>query len=98
VLWIYKKVWLYLQKIRGFVYKGKYFRIFIDKSSFRLSYMWSRGWCDLQDITLFYGSDKGRFYEKFKKTVTNLNTCGPLIKTIWLVVFYVLDVYVLSMK
>jgi NADH dehydrogenase/NADH:ubiquinone oxidoreductase subunit G len=40
------------------------------------------GECDLQDITAFYGSDKGRFYEKFKRSINNLNSCGPLIKTI----------------
>lgn len=40
------------------------------------------GECDLQDITLIYGSDKGRFYELFKRSVDNLNCCGPLIKTI----------------
>jgi NADH-quinone oxidoreductase subunit G len=40
------------------------------------------GECDLQDISLTYGSDKGRFYEKFKRSVDNLNCCGPLIKTI----------------
>lgn len=40
------------------------------------------GECDLQDITLTYGSDKGRFYELFKRSVDNLNCCGPLIKTI----------------
>jgi len=40
------------------------------------------GECDLQDITLYYGSDKGRFYEKNKRSVNNLNSCGPLIKTI----------------
>lgn len=40
------------------------------------------GECDLQDITLTYGSDKGRFYELFKRAVNNLNCCGPLIKTI----------------
>jgi NADH dehydrogenase/NADH:ubiquinone oxidoreductase subunit G len=40
------------------------------------------GECDLQDITLTYGSDKGRFYELFKRSVPNLNCCGPLIKTI----------------
>ena len=40
------------------------------------------GECDSQDITLTYGSDKGRFYELFKRSVDNLNCCGPLIKTI----------------
>lgn len=44
--------------------------------------MWSRWWCDLQDISLTYGSDKGRFYEEYKRSVDNLNCCGPFIKTI----------------
>lgn len=39
------------------------------------------GECDLQDITLTYGSDRGRFYENAKKAVDNLYM-GPLIKTI----------------
>jgi NADH dehydrogenase/NADH:ubiquinone oxidoreductase subunit G len=39
------------------------------------------GECDLQDISLVFGSDRGRFYE-FKRSVTNLNCCGPLIKTV----------------
>lgn len=40
------------------------------------------GECDLQDISLTFGSDRGRFYEKRKRSVDNLNCCGPLIKTI----------------
>ena len=36
----------------------------------------------MQDISLTYGSDKGRFYEEYKRSVDNLNCCGPLIKTI----------------
>jgi NADH dehydrogenase/NADH:ubiquinone oxidoreductase subunit G len=44
--------------------------------------MWSRRRCDLQDIALVFGSDRGRFYENNKRSVTNLNSCGPLIKTI----------------
>lgn len=40
------------------------------------------GECDLQDISLTYGSDKGRFYEEYKRSIDNLNCCGPLIKTI----------------
>jgi NADH dehydrogenase/NADH:ubiquinone oxidoreductase subunit G len=40
------------------------------------------GECDLQDILLIYGSARGRFYELNKKAVTNLNSCGPLIKTV----------------
>lgn len=38
--------------------------------------------CDLQDISLMYGSDKGRFYEEKKKAVDNFSQNGPLIKTI----------------
>jgi NADH dehydrogenase/NADH:ubiquinone oxidoreductase subunit G len=38
------------------------------------------GECDLQDQTLIYGSDKGRFYE-FKRSVKD-KYCGPFIKTI----------------
>ena len=37
------------------------------------------GECDLQDQTLIFGSDRGRFYEK-KKAVNNFSS-GPLIKT-----------------
>jgi NADH-quinone oxidoreductase chain G len=40
------------------------------------------GECDLQDIVISYGSDRGRFYETTKRSVDNLNCCGPLIKTI----------------
>src|SRR3982750_2084325 len=40
------------------------------------------GECDLQDIALSYGSDTGHFYEIEKRSVDNLNCCGPLIKTI----------------
>lgn len=40
------------------------------------------GACDLQDIFLVYGSDRGRFYEINKKSVTNLNCLGPFVKTI----------------
>lgn len=40
------------------------------------------GECDLQDISLIFGSDRGRFYEVRKKSVDNLNCCGPLIKTV----------------
>lgn len=40
------------------------------------------GECDLQDIALVLGSDRGRFYELNKRSVTNLNCCGPFIKTI----------------
>jgi len=38
--------------------------------------MWS------SDILITYGSDRGRFYELNKRSVNNLNCCGPLIKTV----------------
>ena len=38
------------------------------------------GECDLQDQSLLYGNDKGRFYD-FKRAVKDKD-CGPLIKTI----------------
>ena len=38
------------------------------------------GECDLQDETLAYGSDRGRFFE-FKRTVED-KECGPIVKTI----------------
>lgn len=38
------------------------------------------GECDLQDQSLIFGSDKGRFYE-YKRSVNDKN-CGPLIKTL----------------
>jgi len=31
---------------------------------------------------MVFGSDRGRFYESKKRSVDNLNSCGPLIKTI----------------
>jgi len=40
------------------------------------------GECDLQDITLVFGADRGRFYEKLKKAVDNFSQNGPFIKTI----------------
>jgi len=40
------------------------------------------GECDLQDISLTFGSDRGRFYEQKKRAVDNFNQKGPLIKTI----------------
>lgn len=40
------------------------------------------GECDLQDISLNYGTDRSRFYEGQKRAVTNLNIGAPLIKTI----------------
>jgi NADH dehydrogenase (ubiquinone) Fe-S protein 1 len=39
------------------------------------------GECDLQDISLMFGSDRGRFYEYKKRAVDNFSN-GPLIKTI----------------
>tara|TARA_B100000614_G_scaffold262904_1_gene299983 strand:+ start:22687 stop:24774 length:2088 start_codon:yes stop_codon:yes gene_type:complete len=38
------------------------------------------GECDLQDLTMVYGSDRGRFHE-YKRSVEDKNL-GPLIKTI----------------
>nr|YP_009163151.1 NADH dehydrogenase subunit 11 [Balamuthia mandrillaris]AKT94909.1 NADH dehydrogenase subunit 11 [Balamuthia mandrillaris] len=38
------------------------------------------GECDLQDQSMIFGGDRGRFYD-FKRSVENKN-CGPLIKTI----------------
>jgi NADH dehydrogenase (ubiquinone) Fe-S protein 1 len=38
------------------------------------------GECDLQDQSMVFGSDRGRFYE-FKRSVEDKD-CGPLIKTI----------------
>jgi NADH dehydrogenase (ubiquinone) Fe-S protein 1 len=38
------------------------------------------GECDLQDITLNFGSDRSRFFE-FKRSVED-KECGPIIKTI----------------
>ena len=40
------------------------------------------GECDLQDISLIFGSDRGRFYEEKKRAVDNFSKNGPLIKTI----------------
>ena len=40
------------------------------------------GECDLQDISLMFGSDRGRFYEQNKRSVDNFSQNGPLIKTI----------------
>jgi NADH dehydrogenase/NADH:ubiquinone oxidoreductase subunit G len=40
------------------------------------------GECDLQDISMIYGTDRGRFHEHQKRSVVNLNNCGPLIKTV----------------
>lgn len=39
------------------------------------------GECDLQDITLAYGSDKSRFYEVKKRSVVNKNV-GVFVKTV----------------
>nr|YP_007890796.1 NADH dehydrogenase subunit 11 [Seculamonas ecuadoriensis]AGH24491.1 NADH dehydrogenase subunit 11 [Seculamonas ecuadoriensis] len=38
------------------------------------------GECDLQDLTMIYGSDRGRFHE-YKRSVEDKNL-GPLVKTI----------------
>ena len=38
------------------------------------------GECDLQDETLTYGSDRGRYFD-FKRSVEN-KECGPIVKTI----------------
>lgn len=38
------------------------------------------GECDLQDITSLFGSDRGRFYEREKRSVLN-KYFGPLIRT-----------------
>ena len=38
--------------------------------------------CDLQDISLIFGADRGRFYEPKKRAVDNFNQKGPLIKTV----------------
>lgn len=40
------------------------------------------GECDLQEILLNFGSDRGRFYELNKRAVNNLNCAGPFIKTV----------------
>jgi len=39
------------------------------------------GECDLQDITLIFGGDQGRFYEKSKRSVSDFYGCSPIIKT-----------------
>lgn len=38
------------------------------------------GECDLQDLTIFYGNHKGRFYE-IKRSVSD-KEMGPFIKTV----------------
>lgn len=38
------------------------------------------GECDLQDLSLVYGSDHGRFYD-YKRNVEDKN-CGPIVKTV----------------
>jgi len=38
------------------------------------------GECDLQDISLAYGSDRGRFYEFSKRAFVNFTVCEPFIK------------------
>jgi NADH dehydrogenase (ubiquinone) Fe-S protein 1 len=40
------------------------------------------GECDLQDLSMVFGSDLGRFYEYTKRSVDNLYCFGPLIKTV----------------
>lgn len=40
------------------------------------------GECDLQDISLNFGSDRGRFYEPLKRATTDLSLFNPLVKTI----------------
>lgn len=35
----------------------------------------------MQDISLMFGSDRGRFYEEKKRAVDNFSQNGPLIKT-----------------
>lgn len=40
------------------------------------------GECDLQDLSMTFGSDRGRFYEYSKRSVDNLYCAGPLIKTV----------------
>ena len=40
------------------------------------------GECDLQDISLVFGSDRGRFYEGSKKAVDNFEIQTPFIKTV----------------
>lgn len=39
------------------------------------------GECDLQDITMVFGSDRGRFYELEKRSVVDKDF-GPLVKTV----------------
>jgi len=40
------------------------------------------GECDSQDISLIFGTDKGRFFEKKKRAVDNFTLSNSLIKTI----------------
>jgi len=39
------------------------------------------GECDLQDESLTYGSDRGRYFVDFKRSVED-KECGPIVKTI----------------
>ena len=39
------------------------------------------GECDLQDESLTYGSDRGRYFTDFKRSVED-KECGPIVKTI----------------
>jgi len=43
--------------------------------------MWSRGECDLQDISVVFGSDKSRFYEFSKRAVFDKNV-GSFVKMV----------------
>jgi len=40
------------------------------------------GECDLQDISSNFGIDRGRYYEFTKRSLTNINSLGPLVKTV----------------
>jgi len=40
------------------------------------------GECDLQDLTLIFGSDRSRLFFSSKRAVDNLNCLGPFVKTI----------------
>lgn len=40
------------------------------------------GECDLQDISLIFGSDRGRYYDNKKRAVDNFEIQAPFIKTV----------------
>ncbi len=40
------------------------------------------GECDLQDIALRFGTSKGRFYEPYKRAISNYLNLGPFIRTV----------------